>query len=539
MNLDRKDVFVLMFLMMLVLVLTFTNNKGINIYDQANYANNAYNIAVGKFVLTPSAITNRFGLLLPAALSIKVFGFSEYSIVFWNIVSFIALILITLKYVGSNKKLIIATAVLLILNPILLEYSADFLPDMGSTLFSYVAIFLTYFGLNASSSNNKIIYGILAGIALFVAFSIKVSVFYLAPFFLLLFLLSIKHQSIKFWIALALSSAIPLAFTLFAYHLITGDWLYRLHAIENEHNISQHSYYGKSLAVIIKRITIDPIVLLLSNPGYSIITILGLYHLTRVKINIKTKEGYLALFTICTLIVYWFGSTSLQSYNPLPMQERMWIIFIPALTLLSIYTLVNNKEEKQKNKFYLVILAPLIGISAYVTFGTPDLKYLSIAGLIFALMLLSLFKFFRIRTYILPASIVFVFVVIQVNVAIKVRNINYYYFEEKAVFNKYFSSNEKTLVITDKSLEEFNSVYYDFSPNPNTTFIWWNSDKLLQTMKDNYENIYLLQNKTRLVYSLVLLNESSPDILINQIGENTLIYNGRHLSLYKYSNLTQ
>ncbi|MCB0640720.1 MAG: glycosyltransferase family 39 protein, partial [Phaeodactylibacter sp.] len=342
------------------------NYKGIALSDEYLYAEQAVALAHGYFEWTNSAFANRFGQLLPMALLVELLGPKPGTMVLWSSICLIALVLVFRIWAQEalEERAAWTAVFLLVLNPSLLFYGADVSHDLVMSAFSFFALYLLC---------RRIQPGWMAA-CLAWAFLTKMAVLFLMPFFLWVAWWDIRRgRCIPFWRTTAL---LGLGFVIAffgLYEVAQGDWLFRFRGIAQEHNISEWSYYQKSLSELWQRLTVGPAAFIAQSPGLGIPFVLaGLWIFRFNPRKLDELPNFLFGFILSTLAVFWWGSTSLSSYNPMLLAERMWLVFIPPCTLLGVYSLQElSKGLKSVERHWL----PLLGILGLLGCGAGAWTY--------------------------------------------------------------------------------------------------------------------------------------------------------------------
>jgi 4-amino-4-deoxy-L-arabinose transferase-like glycosyltransferase len=502
-------------------VLAFFYHRGITLSDEYLYTLHAFQLSEGVFELSPSAFHNRFGMLVPMAALIKCFGPSPYVYTLWPLLCF--LLLITGTAVILPQKNRIWALLLLVLNPILLQFAADVSHDLVMTTFGTLAIWVLW-KVRQSPGSRPIARAALFSTLLFFAALTKLAIILLVPFILLIAIQDLRAgQNIRFWIWATGIGILLISVLLLGYAWYTGDPFYRWHGIEQEHNISPWSYYGKSRQEIILRLSIYPPAFFLQSPGIGIPLILGLFWVRKFDLRLRRFPDFLWAYLLTILITHWFGSTSFSSYNPLLLTERMWLLLLPPASLLSIFVL--QKWQKSSVPPWVqgvILLAALGAFIAYFLFGSERPYFgLTGIGLLAGWMGLRLSRSFSIRLlcFCIPCLL------------LHVHHIYRYpdhsaFFAERQFFQQ-LPKNEQHLIVTDSILVSMPHTHFDFQPHDHIRLIHWGQypDEI-----KNPDRIYYLANTKRITIMKDYFRKEVPAAISEQ--KDSLLFQNQHLSIF-------
>lgn len=501
---NRNNDYLFIIVILLVVICSYLNQQGVRLSDQYLYAKNAYNIANGDFYISPSVFYNRFGVTLPTAVFIKFFGFNYYIITLWPLFSFLLLLFATYKFSLKFAPNYVNYIVLLMaLNPLLLKQSADLLPDLIMMSFSTISIYLLFWVTNSQDSiTQNIKVALMFTISFFIATLAKETTVYLIPFVVFVLVYNLKKRiNLSFWIFTILFSIILGGVYLGGYKYFTGDILYRLNGIEQEHNISTvWSYHNSSLGELFYRISIGPLIFLFTSHYFSFYLFLGILSIGKLnkhffkKIYLNCFKHFFTIYFLYLLLIHWLGSTSLSSFNPLPLVARMWILLIPPLCLLAgevFHKEVNISLKRNLKVFTLFIALSGISIVFYLE-QKPQILF----SIIFCLLAIGIVM---VNSRVSSKKILMLFLgplfCLQVLIGIKYHKTQTSYFDEKKMFVQLFKQNEKVIIISDGKLADKYDIYFDFNPPSNLKVINWSDEVELNAIKE--EPFFLWENKQR------------------------------------------
>ena len=489
----------LLLLLIVAIVLSYANQQGILLSDQYLYAKNSFLLAGQQFTLSSSAFDNRFGVTLPTALLVKLFGIHYYLLTLWPLFSFLALLAATWFLVKKHQpELAFAATLFFVINPLFLKLSADLLPDMIMAAWATIAVYILYDARQDSLSGKKSMLSALAFVlCLFIAALSKETVVFLLPFVLALIISdAMQKRNYSFWIATTIFSGICILGYFGFYQIYTGDIFYRLKGIETEHNLSEiWSYHDKPGVEILKRLTIGPVLFLLTSPYYTFVTILSLATIVLPGRRQNYFITFWTLYLAFIIAIHWFGSTSLHSYNPLPLYPRMWILAMPPLCLLSSYWIAYF-QQLQRRKLWLILNGIILFIISVQLLLAQDIKIVFgwfFAAIIFTYVLLKKPQF---KPYFV-ASVLAAVLGLQLALFAGYRNDQTSFYDEAKLFNKLGALNEDLTIVADPPLARCYDIYFKFSPPSQLEVINWDS---LQggLPGGRTENYYLWYNANRM-----------------------------------------
>jgi len=150
--------------------------------DDNSYYLGAYEIHEGTYQPSNNYWKTRYGMLLPIALSYKVFGTNEYAAALWPMLSALGAVIVC-YFLGKrvlDEKAGVLAALLLAFYPLDIHYSGLILPDVPLS-FLMAASVLAF--MHASQSEKYVpIFYLISGLLLAVAYSCRSMAIILVPF---------------------------------------------------------------------------------------------------------------------------------------------------------------------------------------------------------------------------------------------------------------------------------------------------------------------------------------------------------------------
>lgn len=334
--------------------------------DDFYYAEEAKNILSGDYHFGANPKNHRIGLFAPVALLIWLFGDSNFVISLFPLL--ISLTSVALLFSVLKKHISIPSAVLgaglLSFNITQVDFSNRLFPDVVLAFWMFLFALSLYKWLQEKRQVFLVInlFSFLAGI-----FTKELMVAILPFAAIAIALDSYRNRSLKSTFTYALAFSILVFIIGLGCHLINGDALLLNRGVEEFHNEAFGKHFTR--AEIAHRLFVEPFQLLNRSLGLLLILIPTLVALLYNWLTKKMKDpftNYITLFFLCLLAYLWAGSSSLTSYVPIWLIERMWIpLLIPACFLLSTYL-----AEGDRRLFLLIgITLFLLGSEQAFFFG--------------------------------------------------------------------------------------------------------------------------------------------------------------------------
>ncbi len=354
---------------------------GFYFYDDLTYAKNALQIVNGTFSFADHLFSQRLTIIGATAVSYFFFGISDYATILPPLIC--TLITCNAIYFFLLKKsffVAIMAASVYTLDFYTIFFSNKLYPDVLLCCFVFLGLVILY---SARTSHEKIALKALGVVFfLFLAFLAKLTILFVFPFLLGLFINDlIKRQNVGFWYrVIILSMGVGSIYLWWEYQTF-GNCFYRFNAIVSEgHYVSNGSYFDKNWFVLIKRITFQPVIMLLNS---SMIIPLGLafpvligYRAGKLW-NHNSFEKFWAYAALSMLIYFWWGSTSWQYYNPIALFQRHLLLAVPPLAILSGLSLQRINEFSW---VYTLIFAVITLLGIWQGVGPVLIVYSSLFG---------------------------------------------------------------------------------------------------------------------------------------------------------------
>ncbi len=365
----------------LALVLRLSSFQGYSDSDPRAYTIHAYDLAQGSIHLPtysqPSVFSLRFGVNAPASLFIRLFGFSEVTIVAYPFLISICALLLAYVFARALISPLAGLVCLFILSiiPLDLTQSSLLLPDLIAAFWMNAAVFLAFLSLREKRKRHAALLAIAAGILLGMSWLCKETVVYLAPLILVIFIFPVvPSDNSSRWpklCFLALGAfAVFASETGFLYYR-TDDILFRFHT--TQYNYQKHAVWffsaehGHYLRDLLKRLFLaGPKEMFLSSV-LGRIPAFGLLAATWAILRRRRQLLFPAIWLLSLLLLFNFGSASLTSYQPLPLFKRyLYPLLLPSCLLIGglisfPFVSAIKSELGRKRRFWALVL--LAGVS--------------------------------------------------------------------------------------------------------------------------------------------------------------------------------
>ncbi|MEN7551624.1 phospholipid carrier-dependent glycosyltransferase [Rapidithrix thailandica] len=531
-----NSIFLFCLLLLITVVFAYFNQQGILLSDQYLYAKNAYLFAEGNFELSPSVFSNRFAVFIPTAWFIKLLGMEYWVVSIWPLLTFVLLLTGTFFYLRKQSPQIALWAtVFLATNPLLIKLSADLLPDLILAVFTTLAMYCIQLAQSVKNTVSAFRWSFLFALCFIIATLAKETTAFLLPFIGALMLIDcIQKKNLRFWLGVIVSGLLLGGTYLAFYQLHTGDLLYRLKGIEQEHNISKvWSYYGSSTFEILARLTYKPLVFLLSSQYYSYLFFLAFIALLYFKKEQQERsfKVFWALYLGYLLAMFWWGSTSLKGYNPMPLQSRMWILLLPPLCIFSAYTLVHWKTYV--NFRFPMIAFCLIALACIGSALWWHHDWEAIFALYFVLLLAGYAVFQQKISSGWAVFILLPLLAYQGLFVFKYHKTKTAYFYEKNLIRQLTNSTDNLVIYSDDKLAGKYDVYFDFAPPSGLKILDWNTMQKVSFDSSSKNKLFVWINRQRVKELNTRYGHQLPQVLAKAIEGKKPVLENQQVAVYE------
>nr|CRH05420.1 Conserved membrane protein of unknown function [Candidatus Magnetococcus massalia] len=321
--------------------------------DDLAYAQRAYDLLTGQYQLTAHSFDNRFGAFIPVVLPYALFGVDPYTTTLWPLVC--SLILITLVYRIATRVWDQATgllaALLLAFNPWQINASTILGVDLMMSLLLFLVAWAIYHARRAEGMMQRRVWLLVAALLLLSTMFTRLNFIWIFPFLAVVMGHDLlKRQHHRFWLEAVVVALLTLVAYFGFYEVVAGDALLRIHFLEGileqqrqmGDHVARQYYILEGWQAYAKRLSYEPILLIMSRPGLLIVTLLALPLLWLwrpmqgwVKPGGMRLAGYWLLYGMMMLGIYWFGTRSFSAYNLMDLKARYLLPILPPLALLA------------------------------------------------------------------------------------------------------------------------------------------------------------------------------------------------------------
>ncbi len=324
-------------------VLVLAVGPGFMASDDLSYGRAAHKLSTGTFDLAAEAQhwSQRLGLVAPTALVFRLFGTGSWQAVVVPTVASLSGIATAYWFLRSRAPRGDAwrAALLYCVLPTTLSASTLLLPDNAIGVAILAAACLTIAGRSAGA-RRPALFGI--GAAAVIAFSVtvKLTTVWAAPVFVALLVRDLlRRRHGRFWAAFTACGAALGAAYLAMYHVQTGDALFRINVIETGHNAGRKwALAGAETEVFVRRLSVEPFVMMFRALTFTGLLALALPTMTAALAAPRKTARRNVVFSaiaVCLIVLFFFGSTSLRRFAPMPLLPRMLAPIIPLLVVLA------------------------------------------------------------------------------------------------------------------------------------------------------------------------------------------------------------
>lgn len=353
--------------------------------DPLVYFINAKRILNQEYFFSYSVQSHRYGVFVPQAILIKLFGENPYAINLWTLLcstSTISLLyFFLLKFL--NRTTAIIAGLLLSVNLIQVIYSSTVFPDMIVSFFGLCCIYFVYKGREEQYLWRK-------NSALFIlsfafGFSAKESIIVTLPFIAFIFWKDWKEKQFFYFQRSVIVFLI--LFSVFVFSIsksLTGSFLFFY---------DSYSHYEvflplQNFSELLKNVFIEMPQWLNAQLGYIfplLFSIPACIDGLKRKDKIISLQRFLSYYVIILFLTLCCGSISIFHFGYIPMVDRRWMMLIAPLCILSaisIYKIVQGSFEKHTFYFLIISLA-LLSILNFIEYSLQR----GVLFFVFALML--------------------------------------------------------------------------------------------------------------------------------------------------------
>lgn len=298
--------------------------------DEFAYASRAHALLDGSAFrgeLGSGVFTQRLGVYAPVAAVYATFGVGPHSTNFvllaaaWVVLGVVSAALPDVRARWFGTLFVVGCVPLLV-------GVTELLPDL--LLAAYLALAALLVSRRLSPAGARRSAGALAAGLWFLAFLCKENAYYLLPVWLAVACLDLarrRYDVVRSFHAWAvLTASLLLAGYLVFCHLAFDDALARVAVVEGL--TGRHHWTLRSSEAVLRRLTTAPLKFFWDDFG--VLPIAAALAYPVVPRRLKLWAGVLLVYTL----LFWFGTTSVSSYQPLPLRQRMCLLMVPPMCIL-------------------------------------------------------------------------------------------------------------------------------------------------------------------------------------------------------------
>jgi hypothetical protein len=305
--------------------------------DPWKYSANAYAVSQGTSLNHPenNPFTQRIGVFVPVALFYRLFGVSIITTNLWLLCSAILILIVVWAALPTTRRKVLGLVMCATSVP-LFKAAVALYPDIVATAFMALsALCLFYRAKTMAGRGVYRLLPVLAVCSLFIAFLAKESAYWMVPLWLIASAADWRRGDRallrRFYLPAVVTGVILGAGYLAFSQAVWGDPLARIRSVQI---VAGNHLWLQSYATrlgLIRRLTIVPPGRLLLDYGAAgIFAFLSLWLIPR---PLRFWAGY----TIITVLLFWFGTTSFTNYEPLPAVTRQTLPCLPGIYILAGY----------------------------------------------------------------------------------------------------------------------------------------------------------------------------------------------------------
>jgi 4-amino-4-deoxy-L-arabinose transferase-like glycosyltransferase len=336
----------------------------------------------------------RLGVYVPVAALVRVFGLSEVTVAAYPFLISILGCLLTYalaRYLAMPIAGIIALA-LLAFTPLDIASASLLWGDAIAAFWANVAVAVALIAFNRASIVQVSSFGLLGGVLFGISWLCRESVVYLVPFVLLLALFgectTTKAGRMAGLATIGIGAAAVLVAEMICYHKLTGDPLFRPHAIERNYHYGigvvgffdssspTHGWKsgGYTKALLLRLFYSGPRALILNTE----MLLLPAAALLSAAWALRTRQHKLflpILWLVSLMLTFNFMSTSFAAYKPLPLDlpRYMYPLLLPSLILVGgflagLLTSATDKAKSHRERLFAALIMAIcfLGLSGVV-----------------------------------------------------------------------------------------------------------------------------------------------------------------------------
>jgi hypothetical protein len=360
--------FLLFFLVAIHIAFWLIKNPPYPSSDDLVYFQSAKAFISGDYHLDESPKNHRLMVFVPTAFFIRVFGESRYVISLWTLLCSCTTIVVLFLFLARFSSILhaFASGLLLSTNTLEIDYSASLFPDVIVALFAFLFVLEIF---KARINNRMQWRDTLKGVLFFyLGFLSKEIILLTLPFVLFILVIDFKNKNhLIYWKKFILVFVIGGIALNAVYYLLTGDFNFIYHSINNRHSEFYALHFFNE---ILARITYQPIVFFADNPGYVILFLILLHFIINGKnfVNMKLNSviGFFSIYFIILLGTYLWLPISFNNFTFIQLDGRMWMLLLLPLSIIAgfagVKAIDENGTKLLRNWIIIFALAALVSL---------------------------------------------------------------------------------------------------------------------------------------------------------------------------------
>jgi hypothetical protein len=313
------------------------------------YSSRAFAISQHFDLGNSHVFNHRLAVTLPVAFLYMIFGVSMITTHLWPLCAALLVGLTVWLALPDRRSKIIGVA-LCMTSVSLFKSSTALYPDIIATAFMALSSLILFNRRRLIGRHGAyLLVPSTAVCLLFLAFLAKESAYWMLPLWALAFLADARRNDRtmlfrRFYLpALVTGILLGLGYLVFC-SMMWEDPLARLKSIQSLTGHHVWSWERAPAGALTRRLTIAPVRLFVREYGAPVL-LLALLAFVVAPQSLRPWGHY----TLFCLLFFWFGSTSLSRYEPMPMDGRMTLPMLPGLLILAAYVAsrLSVRSERQ------------------------------------------------------------------------------------------------------------------------------------------------------------------------------------------------
>ena len=367
----KRNVFgALLLIIALGLILRSLAFGGYHGSDDSGYAQIAHAISngtyfSGNFSALP-IFKLRFGVTVPTAFFFSLFGINQYSLTAWPFILSLLGIVIAF-FLGRelyDESTGLVAALIYSIVPLDMRMASELQPNLPGAFFANFGILLLVLASKRNEFRSRIILASSAGLVFWLSWLCKESVIYLLPFVIgYCIWLARRDRSNR---AIISGFVITFIFLLIAeaifHYSYTHDPFYRYNVTEENYRLSKTWFFaegapfgwmsGHYYEALWNRILVAGPKVIFLETQFGGVTLAALLATIYALVTRNRKVLFPALWFFSIVILFNFGSTSFQTYTPLPLfPAHLFPLILPAvLTVAGLFKSIDSKRGVVERK---------------------------------------------------------------------------------------------------------------------------------------------------------------------------------------------